>query len=318
MRADLDVQRRRRAPGSAPPTRPRRGPRRPRAPSAAPRPGAWPATPPRRPCARRCAAGRACPRRAPAPRSARARAATASSGWGTSAGTGPRSNITWRDVDARDAVDERVVGLGDEREAAALEALDHPHLPQRLGAVELLGEDPPGQQQELLLGARVRQRGVAHVVLEAEARVVDPQRPAGAGRRHRELLAVARHEVQAPAQRVEHLGVRRRRALEDRARLQATGPAVQERRSRSAGPDAPGLQAGNGEASSSAARGRGSGRDVLAADQTMPSCQAGASRGEDARRPPGSASRATARAACRSSHAAGRELRGARRVVRGA
>ena len=41
-----------------------------------------------------------------------------------------------------------------------------------------------------------RQRGVAHVVLEVEARVVDPQRPAGLERRERELLAVARDEVQ--------------------------------------------------------------------------------------------------------------------------
>src|SRR5215203_4507491 len=43
-----------------------------------------------------------------------------------------------REVDARDAVDERVVRLGDQCEAVALEPLDQPRLPQRLRAVELL------------------------------------------------------------------------------------------------------------------------------------------------------------------------------------
>ena len=101
-----------------------------------------------------------------------------------------------------------------------------------------------------------RQRGVAHVVLEVEARVVDPQRATRAGGRHRELLAVARDEVQAPAQRVEHLGVGRRRALErSRARRRACATwappgAGRTRRSRSAGRDAPGtwLQAIAGRA----------------------------------------------------------------------
>jgi hypothetical protein len=118
------------------------------------------------------------------------------------------------DVDARDPVDHRVVGLRDQREAAVLEALDHPHLPQRPRTVELLGEDPAGQAQELALGARARQRGLADVVLEVERRIVDPQRAAAARGRDLELLAVARHEVQAHPQRVEELVERRRRALE--------------------------------------------------------------------------------------------------------
>ena len=49
------------------------------------------------------------------------------------------------DVDSGDAVDQRVVGLADDREAAALEPLDQPQLPERLRAVELLGEDPRGE-----------------------------------------------------------------------------------------------------------------------------------------------------------------------------
>ena len=49
-----------------------------------------------------------------------------------------------------------------------------------------------GQQEQLLLGARRRQRGVADVVLEVEVGVVDPQRPARLERRRGQLLAVAR------------------------------------------------------------------------------------------------------------------------------
>ena len=59
------------------------------------------------------------------------------------------------------------------------------------------------------------QRGVADVVLEVEARVVDPQRAAGLQRRGGELLAVARHQMQAPADVVEVVVEGRRRALEE-------------------------------------------------------------------------------------------------------
>ena len=122
------------------------------------------------------------------------------------------------EVDAGDAVDERVVGLGDQREAVALEALDEPRLPQRLGAVELLGVDARGERAQLLLRAGRGQRGVADVVLEVEARVVDPHRPARLDRRERELLAVARDEVQPPADLVDEVDVAGRRTLEDHHR----------------------------------------------------------------------------------------------------
>jgi hypothetical protein len=63
------------------------------------------------------------------------------------------------------------------------------------------------------------------VVLEVEARVVDPQRPARFQRREGELLAEARHEVQPPA----HMGGERlevrHRTLEDHH-----GPDVHVRR----------------------------------------------------------------------------------------
>ena len=68
------------------------------------------------------------------------------------------------------------------------------------------------------LGARRGQRGVAHVVLEVEARVVDPQRPAGLQRREGELLPVARDEVQPAADVRREVRVGGRRALEDRQR----------------------------------------------------------------------------------------------------
>ena len=42
------------------------------------------------------------------------------------------------DVDARDAVDQRVMGLRDDREALAGQALDKPEFPERLRAIELL------------------------------------------------------------------------------------------------------------------------------------------------------------------------------------
>ena len=101
------------------------------------------------------------------------------------------------DVDAGDAVDQRVVALADDREAVAVEALDQPQLPERLAAVELLGEDPRRQVAQLLLGARRRQRGLAHVVVEVEVGVVDPDRPALAEGDEAQLLAEAGDEVQA-------------------------------------------------------------------------------------------------------------------------
>ena len=71
---------------------------------------------------------------------------------------------------------------------------------------------------QLLLGARRGQRGVADVVLEVEARVVDPHRPPGLDRRERELLAVARDEVQPPADLVDEVDVAGRRPVEDHHR----------------------------------------------------------------------------------------------------
>jgi hypothetical protein len=49
------------------------------------------------------------------------------------------------EVDPGDPVDHAVVDLGDDGEPVVLQAFDHPQLPQRLGAVQLLGDDPPAR-----------------------------------------------------------------------------------------------------------------------------------------------------------------------------
>ena len=139
---------------------------------------------------------RRAPRRAasPAPAAAaRSRASEARSAAGSRGGVEQHR----RDVHAGDAVDERVVGLGDQREAPAGHALHEPDLPQRLGAVQALGEEAPGEPLERRVVGRLRQRGVADVVVGVEVRVVGPHGAALAERHEREALAIARHEVQA-------------------------------------------------------------------------------------------------------------------------
>ena len=117
-------------------------------------------------------------------------------------------------VNPGDAVDERVVALGDEREAPALDLVDQPHLPQRLRAVESLGEHARRQDPQLLHAARGGQRGVADVVAQVEVRVVDPLGPALAERDHAQLLAEAGHQVKARVDVVAQLVVGGGRPLE--------------------------------------------------------------------------------------------------------
>jgi hypothetical protein len=107
-----------------------------------------------------------------------------------------------------------VVGLRQDGEAAVRESLDDPELPERLVAVEPLREDAAGQVAQLLLAAGLGQRGLAHVVVEVEVRVVDPDRTALAQRHERELLPVAGHEVEPALERLCHLGLLGRVALE--------------------------------------------------------------------------------------------------------
>ena len=80
------------------------------------------------------------------------------------------------DIPGVDPVDQSVVGLGDDGEAAVLETLEHVDLPQRPGPVEQPGLDPGDEVGELSAVAGLRQRAAPHVVAEVEAGVVDPHR----------------------------------------------------------------------------------------------------------------------------------------------
>jgi hypothetical protein len=119
-----------------------------------------------------------------------------------------------REVHPGDPVHERVVRLADQREPVALEALHEPHLPERLGPIQALREDPADQERELVVVTGRRQRRVPDVVLDVHPWVVHPQRLAGAERRERELLPVARDKVQARFDVLHELVVARRRPLE--------------------------------------------------------------------------------------------------------
>jgi len=93
-----------------------------------------------------------------------------------------------------------VVGLADQREPVTVEPLDHPDLPHRPLPIERLGHDAADQALQHALVAGPRQRGVTHVVGEAEAVVVDPDGNALVGDLG-EPLAKARHEVEAGVNR---------------------------------------------------------------------------------------------------------------------
>ena len=72
------------------------------------------------------------------------------------------------DVDRADAVDHRVVGLGDHRDPAVGQTLHQVHLPERAVAVEPAGHQPADQLAQLRVGARARQRGAAYVEGDVE------------------------------------------------------------------------------------------------------------------------------------------------------
>ncbi len=96
------------------------------------------------------------------------------------------------------------------------QALHEPDLPQRLGAVEALREQPAGERLSAASSAGSRQRGVADVVVGVEVRVVGPHGPAlaEAGRR-RGAGGSAGTRCSRPSDVLDELLQRRRRALED-------------------------------------------------------------------------------------------------------
>ncbi len=103
------------------------------------------------------------------------------------------------DVDRREAVGERVVGLVDDREAVVLEALDQDQLPERARAIEGRREDLADEIVELGVVAGGREADPAHVVGQVEVGIVDPEGRAQAQRREGKSLAQARQEVDATA-----------------------------------------------------------------------------------------------------------------------
>ena len=97
----------------------------------------------------------------------------------------------------------------------ALEALDQPHLPQRLVAVERLRETRAARRFSSRSPPGRGQRGRAHVEADVEVLVVGPLRPALAERHVRQPLPVARHHRQARLDVLDEVVVGRRVALED-------------------------------------------------------------------------------------------------------
>src|SRR5450756_1064556 len=130
-----------------------------------------------------------------------------------------------QEVGCRDAVDHAVVQLGHDRPVVVLQTLDEPHLPQRPGAVQLLGHQLTNQVAQLLLAAGWRQRGVPDVVRKVEVGVVDPHRPTHLHRDEAHLLPVARHLRQLGLDEAADPVVRRGRTLQydDRADVHGRG-----------------------------------------------------------------------------------------------
>ena len=76
----------------------------------------------------------------------------------------------------RRAVDRCVVEDREDREALIGQALDHIGQPQWPPPVERPRDDAPDDVGELLIAARRRDRRMAHVELQLEVRIVDPER----------------------------------------------------------------------------------------------------------------------------------------------
>ena len=98
------------------------------------------------------------------------------------------------DVDGLAAVDQDLVALGQQRDAAVLEALHEVALPQRTAPVERPRRDARDELAELVHRSRARQRGASYVVAEVEALVVHPGRVGQPPRHQLQALPVARDE----------------------------------------------------------------------------------------------------------------------------
>ena len=104
-----------------------------------------------------------------------------------------------------------------------------PELPQRLVPVEGLREEPPGEPLELLVAARRRQRRVAHVILDVELGLVDPDRAPLLEGYELHPLPVARHLVEAGFDELQEVPVRRGLSVEhgDRPDVHVAGAILE-------------------------------------------------------------------------------------------
>ncbi len=101
------------------------------------------------------------------------------------------------EVDRVDAVDHRLVNLGDDGDPPVGEPLDDDELPQRTGPVERPGLEPGDELGELGVRPRPGQRGAADVVADVEVLVVDPDRVREPGRDPADPLPVPGDERDA-------------------------------------------------------------------------------------------------------------------------
>ena len=102
-------------------------------------------------------------------------------------------------------------------------ALDHPHLPQRAGAVERQAGEVAGQVGELGVPARRRQRQPVHVPLDVELVVADPDRVVEPERDPAQLAREVRYVADPAFDAVAHRGERVR--LRHRGRVEHDQPA---------------------------------------------------------------------------------------------
>jgi hypothetical protein len=100
------------------------------------------------------------------------------------------------DLYCANAVYQRLMRLGDEREAAILQSLHKVDLPKRPGMVERSAEYPRYQLVKLLAVTWTGKSSTPQVIAQVEALVVDPDGRGNATQDVSNSLAVARNKVQ--------------------------------------------------------------------------------------------------------------------------
>lgn len=97
-----------------------------------------------------------------------------------------------------------MVELDQDADAVALQTLDHPQLPQRAVAGQRYGRHPTHRVVELAAIARRGERQRAHVGIEVQVRILDPDGMVDPARHLDETLAERREELEPPGDLVPH------------------------------------------------------------------------------------------------------------------